>query len=153
MLNAVPETAAIGPTFGVESCARGPGHAWLACTLVGLLGTLYFGWTWHRLSERVLVADNNWPRPWPYPDRWLSAVEQWFDARNPAPADNIKIHGEFDRVRFMNLVANALSLEALVVGAVMFKRRRLKRSVTHSSSGGTQPLTVNLNCRHGEGPM
>ena len=45
----------------------------------------------------MFFDNQSWPRPWPYPDRWLSAVERWFDARNPASPDSIKLHGEFAR--------------------------------------------------------
>jgi hypothetical protein len=100
----------------------------LMLTLIGLLSTLYFAWACYRLSDRVLVTDQSWPRPWPYPDRWLSAVEGWLDVRNPPAADNIKLHGEFASLRLLILVPLALSLQALVVIAVMFNRARPKSS-------------------------
>jgi hypothetical protein len=89
----------------------------------GLLGAIYFAWAWHRVSDRVLFEDASWPRPWPYPDRWLSSAERWFDARNPAAPDHIKIHGEFATVRVLNLCALAMSLMLLMAGTAVFKRR------------------------------
>ena len=88
-----------------------------------LLCASYFAWSWHRLTVKVIVMDPSWPRPWPYPDGWLSAVERWFDARNPAGPNAIKIHGEFDRVRVLILSALATSLHVLAVATVRFLRR------------------------------
>lgn len=121
------ETACVVPTFGGEGFSRCANCALLIFIFIGLLGTLYFAWAWHRVSDRVLVTDPSWPRPWPYPDRWLSAVEQWLDARNPAPRNHIKLHGEFAHLRAMILAPLALSLQALVFSAVIFKRRGHRR--------------------------
>ena len=52
---------------------------------LGTMGMLYFAWALHRASDRVLVGDVNWPRPWPDPDRWLAALNDWYDLRNPTP--------------------------------------------------------------------
>ena len=95
----------------------------IAVAATALLCASYFAWCWHRLTVKVIVMDPSWPRPWPYPDGWLSAVERWFDARNPAGPNAIKIHGEFDRVRVLILSALATSLHVLAVATVRFLRR------------------------------
>jgi len=66
---------------------------------VGTIGVPYFAWALHRVSDAVLVGEMSWPLPWPYPDRWLAALNDWYDARSPSPPDTIKLHGEFPRVR------------------------------------------------------
>jgi hypothetical protein len=76
-------------------------HRRLALILisVGGIGSLYLLWVMHRVSWAVLVDDAGWPRPFPYPDGWLAALHDWFDTRNPAPPGNVKLHGEFSKVR------------------------------------------------------
>jgi hypothetical protein len=71
----------------------------IALLVVGMVGTLYFAWAFHRASDAVLVSDLSWPRPAPYPDGWILALNHWFDLRHPAPPDSLKLHGEFPRVR------------------------------------------------------
>jgi hypothetical protein len=66
---------------------------------VGGIGSPYFAWALHRVSDTVLVRDMAWPRSWPYPDRWLAVLNAWYDARHPAPPDSLKIHGELPQVR------------------------------------------------------
>jgi hypothetical protein len=70
--------------------------AWIS---LSLLGAAYFGWALFRVSDRVLFFDLAWPRGWPYPDCWLYELDVAFDRMNPAPPDNIKLHGELARVR------------------------------------------------------
>lgn len=94
--------------------------------LVGLLGTIYFAWVWHRLSDRVIVEDRDWPQPWPYPDEWVSDVEQWFDARKPPTDGHIKLHGEFALVRVLTFFAFVLFLQVLIAAAVMHRRNQEK---------------------------
>jgi len=64
-----------------------------------LLGFLYCAWSLHRTSFSILMGDREWPRPWPYPDQGLAALNDWYDARNLPPPDSLKMHGEWDRVR------------------------------------------------------
>lgn len=67
--------------------------------VLGLLGVAYFGWALHRLSGTVLIAETQWPRPWPYPDEWLLQLNNQFEEMHPAPPGGIKYHGELPRVR------------------------------------------------------
>src|SRR3954452_2483177 len=71
----------------------------LLLVAIGGIGSLYFAWALHRVSTEVLVGDMAWPRPWPYPDRWLAVLHAWYYARHPAPPDVLKIHGELAQVR------------------------------------------------------
>ena len=40
-----------------------------------------------------------WPRAFLYPDRWLYALNNYYDKLYPVPPTMIKLHGELDRVR------------------------------------------------------
>ncbi len=64
-----------------------------------LMGVIYCAWLLHRTSFSIIIGDPQWPRSCPYPDQWLLALNDWYDARNPAPPDSLKLHGEWDRVR------------------------------------------------------
>lgn len=77
----------------------------IAVVIVGSVATAYAAWSWYRISPSVLVHDDAWPRPSPFPDRSLLALNDWFDMRYPAPG-MIKIHGEIGRVRLT--IAGAL---------------------------------------------
>lgn len=72
---------------------------------------LYLAWALHRVSPEVLMTDRDWPRIFPYPDTWLMALENHFDAQHPAPPGTIKLSGELARVRF--------TLWTLAVGAAL----------------------------------
>lgn len=80
---------------------------------LGMCGSLYCAWALHRVSADVLMSDTAWPQPWPYPDNWLAALNDWYDARYPAAAGSIKLHAEFPRVRMT--VARALAMCLLTV--------------------------------------
>lgn len=67
-------------------------------TVLGIIGLIYFGWAQYRMGPAGML-DKNWPRPFPYPDPWLNALNDWYDARYPVPPGYIKIHGEIFRVR------------------------------------------------------
>jgi hypothetical protein len=82
----------------------------------------------------------SYPRPWPYPDRWLCALVDWFDARNPPEGDVIKIHGERPSVRVAVFFALALSLQLLAPAIVLFRRRLWEithQPQTSAPTGGT----------------
>ncbi len=50
-----------------------------------------------------------WPRGFPYPDRVLYVLAEWFDACYPAPRDVIKLHWEWPRVTYVAGVVTILS--------------------------------------------
>jgi hypothetical protein len=91
----------------------------LASTLTFVL--LY--WCFLRCSGHTFVPDGQqWPRPFPYPDKALYALERIYDAKFPAPPRTIKIHGEFPSVQatllfasMFPLIAGVFSLVALLV--------------------------------------
>lgn len=94
--------------------------------LVGGIAAPYLGWAMHRASLSVIASDMSWPRPWLYPDGWLAGLAAWYDARNPAPADTIKIHGELPRVgatMALCFVAGVWFL-ALGIRGLQIRRRR-----------------------------
>src|SRR5262245_43912271 len=65
----------------------------------------YFGWAWERVGHYVLVGDQKWPRSFPYPDQWIWALNNYFDAKYPVRPGEIKLHAEIDRVRFVIMFA------------------------------------------------
>ena len=83
-----------------------------------LLGVIYCAWSLHRASFSILIGDPQWPRPCPYPDQWLAALNDWYDARNPPSPDSLKLHGEWDRVRVTVALALASCFWVLVISIV-----------------------------------
>jgi len=97
-----------------------------------LLGFMYCAWALHRTGFSILMGDPQWPRPWPYPDQGLAALNDWYDARNPPPPDSLKLHGEWDRVRVTVSLVLASCLWVLVISSVKMgaagRLRRKRRS-------------------------
>jgi hypothetical protein len=113
--------------------------------LVGAMIASYAGWSLHRMSAEVMVDEgNNWPRTWPYPDGWLVALNDWYDARYPAPRGTVKLHGGIARVQLTLVVVLAGSVVVGLCGALPVAWpwiRRLKRGrgfeVVQSKAGET----------------
>jgi hypothetical protein len=76
---------------------------WIGLACVCFLAALYLGWSFHRFTNRVMIAEGaNWPRPAPYPDRWLLLqLNDYYDQRYPG---GIKLHGEQRRVQATVLI-------------------------------------------------
>jgi hypothetical protein len=91
--------------------------------IAGAFGLLYFTWSWHRISNDVFIADHQWPRRFPYPDRGLLALNNWFDSQYPAPWGAIKLHGEIARVRGSLLVAIGCTVLLFLTGMLPLARR------------------------------
>jgi hypothetical protein len=89
-----------------------------------LLGIIYCAWCLHRSSFSIITGDPQWPRPHPYPDQWLFALNDWFDTRNPAPPDSIKLHGEWDRVRATVALVFASCLWVFVISTVKLQGKK-----------------------------
>jgi hypothetical protein len=85
--------------------------------LVGWSVGTYAWWS----SERITPApgDPAFPRPFPYPDPWLMAWNDYYERHDPSKGRGIKLHGEFPRVA-ENVRAIAYGGAALgTVGVVM----------------------------------
>jgi hypothetical protein len=95
--------------------------------ITGLGGLLYFGWSYHRVSTKVMITDRSWPRQFPYPDRWLLALNNWYDARYPAPRGTIKLHGELGRVRLTTAGTCAVATLVFGLGAMPIAVPHLRR--------------------------
>lgn len=87
--------------------------------ILGASGALYCGWALHRVSDRVLVSDDHWPRAWPCPDNWLAALDDWYDARYPVEPGFIKLRSELPRVRLTVAAALAACLLVVLAGVAM----------------------------------
>lgn len=79
---------------------------------LSLAATLYSSWALYRISSMVLFETDGVARDFPYPDRLIIWLNDWYDARYPVAPGEIKIEGELPRVH--------LTLEAATGGfAVM----------------------------------
>ena len=120
------------------SCSAGPVHHWLVGTMlrritgviaviVGATVCLYFAWTAHRFSG---LWPTDWPQPFPYPDRWLLALNDYYDAKYPVTGPSIKLHGEWPRVmRDVTLTTWAGGITCIAGLAMLFSplfRRMMK---------------------------
>lgn len=86
-------------------------------------------WAFQRLTADAMVSDARaWPRPFPYPDRWLWRLNDYYDARYPAPRGAIKLHGEIARVQLTVLVGAAFFILIALIGSIsLAKQWREKR--------------------------
>ena len=102
------------------------------CIIVFIVSAIiasYAGWSLHRISAAVMVREgNSWPRAWPYPDGWLLALNDWYDARYPAARGTVKLHGEIDRVQLTLLVVLAASATVGLCGALPVAWPWIRRS-------------------------
>lgn len=103
-------------------------HLAILFVVLGTGGTWYAAWALHRASDAVLVRDASWPRPVPDPDGWIAALNDWYDARYPAPPDTLKIHGELPRVRLTLGIVLAAGLSFLAAGVKMRAASRLREA-------------------------
>ncbi len=67
----------------------------ILAVIIGATVCLYFVWTANRFSG---LWPSDWPRKAPYADRWLLALNDYYDAKYPVTPGHIKLHGEWDRV-------------------------------------------------------
>jgi hypothetical protein len=87
---------------------------WDLWFLASALTFVLLFWCILRCSGHTFVLDGRqWPRPFPYPDKALYALERFYDAKFPAGPRMIKIKGEFPRVQATLLLA---SMFPLIVG-------------------------------------
>jgi hypothetical protein len=106
----------------------------LILMILGILGLLYFGWAQYRMGPSGML-DKKWPRPFPYPDTWLNALNNWYDARYPAPPGHIKLHGEIFRVRatlyIILLVCAAMVTTSIAPSTLRLIKNRKQNRTNH----------------------
>ena len=68
----------------------------ILAVIIGATVFVYFSWAAQRMD--AAFTEPQWPRPAPYPDRWLLALNDYYDAKYPVTGPYIKLHGEFLRV-------------------------------------------------------
>ena len=85
--------------------------------LIGSAASAYAGWACHRASDTVLLREG-WSRPWPWPDVWLFALHEWFDARYPVWPGGIKLAGEIARVQSAVRIALLMCITLTVSAAL-----------------------------------
>ena len=69
----------------------------MLAVIIGAAVFAYFAWAAHRIGFEA-VMEKGWPRTFPYPDTWLLALNDYYDAKYPVPRNVIKMHGELPRV-------------------------------------------------------
>jgi hypothetical protein len=97
--------------------------------LVGSAATSYAGWACYRAGKAGVLE--GWRRPWPYPDPWLFALHEWFDARYPVRPGGVKLAGEVARVQLTVRIALSASIALMVCSALPLAwpwLRRLRRT-------------------------
>jgi len=103
--------------------SRGP----IALIVVGTLGGLYLLWAMHRIEPQTFMVEGNaWPRPFPYPDMWLSAMNDFYDRLNPVPPGTVKMHGEIQRVQQTLLVGILIAIVLSGTGTALLAYRRFQ---------------------------
>lgn len=81
--------------------------------LGGSLLASYLCWAFHRTTIAGLIdGAHQWPRPFPYPDRWLGWWEPKLDAAHPVSPGFIKLDGEWQRLQIY--LAGMIILAAIV---------------------------------------
>jgi hypothetical protein len=102
-------------------------RVYLSLAVLGACGLLYFGWAQHRISPKVLMYDESWPRRFPHPDGWLLALNNWYDAQYPRQRGTLKMHGELERVRLTVRGAATVAAFVFVSGAVPIALLHIRR--------------------------
>jgi hypothetical protein len=69
----------------------------ILAVVIGAAVFAYFSWAAHRIGFDAWT-EKGWPRTFPYPDTWLLALNDYYDAKYPVTGPYIKLHGELPRV-------------------------------------------------------
>jgi hypothetical protein len=105
---------AVSRKFGPIIRRRGARIAVSGVLAVVLAATAYLVWS-HDCA--VNYIDLSPDKGFPYPDRWIIALNWWFHVRNPARPGWIKLHGEFPRVAW--LLGTVILLLAAAAGLLL----------------------------------
>jgi hypothetical protein len=114
----------------------------MLAVIVGGTVCLYFALTMYRFSG---LWPTDWPQSFPYPDHWLLALNDYYDAKYPVTGPYIKLHGEWLRVMrdvsyamWSGGIICALGLTMLFVPMMRRMVQSLKRGfeVVSRSDGG-----------------
>lgn len=81
--------------------------------VLAMLSLCYLGFAWHRVGPYADL-DPKFPRLFPYPDTFLLQLNNWYDAKDPAPPGCMKLESEWPRVW------HTLSVGMTVSGIVCF---------------------------------
>jgi len=111
---------------------------------VALVVFTYSCWADHRVRHRSIFlvpqARHLLP-PFPFPDRMLNELHDYYDRQYPAPG-LLKLHGEITRVRYTVLIACVLSGFAIAGLVATFAIRIVKRSTPGVCRGCGYDLRV-----------
>jgi hypothetical protein len=96
---------------------------------IGVAVFVDFAWAAHRIGFDA-VREPGWPRPFPYPDAWLLALNDYYDAKYPVTGPYMKLHGELPRVMRDVTCASLAGAAVCVAGLGMLLlpvvRRRIR---------------------------
>src|SRR5688572_16035671 len=70
----------------------------ILAVIIGAAACVHLAWAAHRIGFDALT-EREWPRPAANPDRWLLALNDYYDAKHPVTGPYLKLHGESPRVR------------------------------------------------------
>jgi hypothetical protein len=90
----------------------------ILAVIIGAAVFVYFSWAGHRIGYDALT-EPGWPQPSPYPDRWLLALNDYYDAKFPVTGPYIKLHGELPRVMRDVTWASRAGAVVCIAGVVM----------------------------------
>jgi hypothetical protein len=90
----------------------------ILAVIIGITVFCYSTWAAHRIGPEAL-EEPEWPRPMPYPDRWLSALLDYYEAKYPVTGPYVKLHGEFPRVMRDVTLARRAGAVICVAGILM----------------------------------
>lgn len=84
---------------------------------------------WCLQRVRASYLDPSWPRNFPYPDTYLLALNDYYDARWPAPPGTFKMHGEVQLVQLtvIGVMAAAIGCLCLCIAPAILRHRRSRR--------------------------
>jgi hypothetical protein len=104
----------------------------MLAVIIGATVCLYFAWTAYRFSG---LWPRDWPQPSPYPDRWLLALNDYYDAKYPVTGPYIKLHGEWPRVMRDVTWASWAGGITCIVGIAMLFWPKIRRMMQSRKSG------------------
>ncbi len=104
----------IARRFGPIVCESRLRTAVALSSAVFISAGLYLAWAYYRATYFVWLGVEE---RLPYPDKWLNALELWFDVRHPVRRGSTKWYGEWRRVKFV--VGTAIIVIAAVSGLLV----------------------------------
>jgi hypothetical protein len=114
--------------------------------IIGATVFVYFSWAAQRMD--AAFTEPQWPRPSPYPDRWLLALNDYYDAKYPVTGPYFKLHGEWSRVMRDVTYASRAGVIVCAAGLLMLLLPTVLGCL-RSRYRGFDVVGLNKGSRHG----